>query len=86
MRGGMCSVAELFVAQMQDYLGLGEGHRMNTPGTQGGNWHVASAARRADAGAGGQASDRMTTLYGRKEQAQTVKKPARLQVSEGRIV
>ena len=23
---------------MQDYLGLGEGHRMNVPGTQGGNW------------------------------------------------
>lgn len=38
IRGGMSSVAELFVAQMQDYLGLGEGHRMNTPGTQSGNW------------------------------------------------
>ena len=38
IRGGMSSVAELFVAQMQDYLGLGEGHRMNIPGTQGGNW------------------------------------------------
>ena len=34
----MSSVAELFVAQMQDYLGLGEGHRMNVPGTQSGNW------------------------------------------------
>ena len=34
----MSTVAELFVAQMQDYLGLGEGHRMNTPGTQSGNW------------------------------------------------
>ena len=38
LRGGMGSVAMLFVAQMQDYLGLGAGHRMNTPGTQGGNW------------------------------------------------
>ena len=38
IRGGMSSVAELFVAQMQDYLGLGAGHRMNTPGTQSGNW------------------------------------------------
>ena len=38
IRGGMSSVAELFVAQMQDYLGLGEGHRMNVPGTQSGNW------------------------------------------------
>ena len=38
LRGGMGSVAMLFVAQLQDYLGLGAGHRMNTPGTQGGNW------------------------------------------------
>ena len=38
IRGGMSSVAELFVAQMQDYLGLGAGHRMNIPGTQSGNW------------------------------------------------
>ena len=26
------------MAQLQDYLGLGEGHRMNIPGTQSGNW------------------------------------------------
>jgi len=38
IRGGMGSVAMLFVAQMQDYLGLGEGHRMNTPGMPWGNW------------------------------------------------
>lgn len=38
IRGGMGSVADLFVAQMQDYLGLGEGHRMNMPGTASGNW------------------------------------------------
>lgn len=38
IRGGMSSVAELFVAQMQDYLGLDAGSRMNTPGTQSGNW------------------------------------------------
>ena len=38
LRGGLSSVAELFVAQMQDYLGLGAGSRMNTPGTLGGNW------------------------------------------------
>lgn len=38
IRGGMSSVAKLFVAQMQDYLGLGSGNRMNTPGTQSGNW------------------------------------------------
>ena len=38
IRGGMSSVAKLFVAQMQDYLELGEGHRINTPGTDSGNW------------------------------------------------
>lgn len=38
IRGGMSSVAKLFVALMQDYLGLGEGHRINAPGTHGNNW------------------------------------------------
>jgi len=38
LRGGMGSVAELFIAQMQDYLGLGEEARINTPGTMEGNW------------------------------------------------
>jgi 4-alpha-glucanotransferase len=38
IRGGMGSVAKLFVAQMQDYLNLGKGHRMNLPGTAVGNW------------------------------------------------
>ena len=34
----MSSVAELFVAQLQDYLGLGAEGRINEPGTLGGNW------------------------------------------------
>ena len=38
IRGGMSSVADLFVVQMQDYLGLGAEARMNTPGVLGGNW------------------------------------------------
>ncbi len=38
LRGGMSSVAALFIAQMQDYLGTGEEGRINTPGTLGGNW------------------------------------------------
>lgn len=38
LRGGMSSVAELFVAQLQDYLELGSEARMNTPGVLGGNW------------------------------------------------
>ena len=32
------NASRLFVAQMQDYLGLGKGCRMNTPGTSSGNW------------------------------------------------
>ena len=32
LRGGQSSVADLFIAQMQDYLGLGSEARMNTPG------------------------------------------------------
>ena len=38
LRGGMSSVARLFIAQMQDYLQLGAEARMNTPGTPAGNW------------------------------------------------
>ena len=38
IRAGMGSVARLFVAQMQDYLGLGAEGRINRPGTVGGNW------------------------------------------------
>ncbi len=38
IRGGMCSSAALFIAQMQDYLGLGAEARMNTPGVAEGNW------------------------------------------------
>ena len=38
IRGGMTSVANLFIAQIQDYLGLGAESRMNTPGVASGNW------------------------------------------------
>ena len=38
IRGGMSSHARLFVAQMQDYLGLGAEGRINRPGTATGNW------------------------------------------------
>ena len=33
------SVAETVILPMQDLLNLGEGYRMNTPGTVGGDWH-----------------------------------------------
>jgi 4-alpha-glucanotransferase len=38
LRGGMASAAELFIAQMQDYLGLGAHARMNTPSRAFCNW------------------------------------------------
>lgn len=38
IRGGMTSVANTFVVQMQDCLGLGAEARMNTPGTSSQNW------------------------------------------------
>jgi 4-alpha-glucanotransferase len=38
LRGGMGSVANLFVTQMQDYLELGSESRINVPGRLGGNW------------------------------------------------
>ncbi len=38
IRLGLASPANLFVAQLQDYMGLGEEARINTPGTAEGNW------------------------------------------------
>lgn len=38
IRGGMSSVADTFIVQLQDCLGLGAEARMNTPGVAGGNW------------------------------------------------
>ena len=50
IRGGMCSPAGIFIAQMQDVLGLSAEGRVNTPGIASGNWqwrmlpHECSAA------------------------------------------
>jgi 4-alpha-glucanotransferase len=38
IRAAHASVARLAIIPMQDILGLGEEHRMNTPGTTQGNW------------------------------------------------
>lgn len=38
IRGGMSSVADTFIVQLQDVLGLGAEARMNAPGSMGGNW------------------------------------------------
>ena len=50
LRGGMSSVAELFVAQMQDYLALGSEGRINVPGVAAGNWRWRMAPGAAAAG------------------------------------
>ena len=38
IRLALASTAVLAMVPMQDLLGLGDGHRMNTPGSQGQNW------------------------------------------------
>jgi len=38
LRAGQGSVADLFVAQMQDYLALDGERRINIPGVARGNW------------------------------------------------
>ncbi len=63
LRLGQGSVAELFVAQMQDYLGLGSEARTNVPGVAEGNWRW-----RMTAPAGGELAAEikaMTARYGR---------------------
>lgn len=66
LRAGMRSKAELFIAQMQDWLGLAADARMNTPGTVGGNWAwrmTPGSATKALAGK----MRRMAYIYGRSD-------------------
>lgn len=64
IRGGMSSVADLFVTQMQDYLETGSESRINTPGIADGNWQW-----RMKKGAAGKSLAKqianMTEIYGR---------------------
>ncbi len=64
IRGGMGSVAKLFVAQMQDYLELGKYHRMNTPGIAAGNWEWRMLPGEADKKLAKRIAD-LTKMYGR---------------------
>ena len=73
IRGGMSSVAKLFVAQMQDYLELGKGHRLNTPGTSEGNWQWRMLEGEASAKLAKRIFD-LSVLYGRTEQPVEEKK------------
>ena len=63
IRGGMGSVAKLFVAQMQDWLDLGPGHRMNVPGTSCGNWKWRMLAGEASHSLASSIHE-MTRIYG----------------------
>lgn len=66
LRGGMSSVANLFVAQIQDYLELGAESRINTPGVLGGNWQWRLLPGQITPRLT-QRIARMTRLYGRSE-------------------
>ena len=68
LRGGMSSVADLFVAQMQDYLGLGAGARMNVPGILGGNWQWRMKKGQIDEALSVKLAN-MARIYGRSERA-----------------
>ncbi len=64
IRGGMSSVANLFVTQMQDYLGLGAKYRTNTPGVLGGNWQWRMLPGSLDESLAEKIAH-MTVMYGR---------------------
>lgn len=64
IRGGMASVADIFITQMQDYLNLGKKCRTNIPGKAEGNWKWRMRKGVAD----GKLADKIaeiTMLYGR---------------------
>ena len=64
IRGGMSSVARLFIAQMQDYLELSSEARINTPGTSEGNWRWRMLPGQIPKDLSAQIA-RMTKLYNR---------------------
>ena len=64
IRGGMSSVAVLFVAQLQDWLNTGAESRINTPGKLGGNWLWRLQPEDIPAGLAKKIA-RMTRNYGR---------------------
>lgn len=64
IRGGMGSTANLFIAQMQDYLELGDDARINVPGTTQGNW-TWRMKKDAITNSLAERIARLTVLYGR---------------------
>ena len=68
IRGGMSSVADLFLVQMQDYLALGAESRMNTPGILGGNWQWRMKKGQIDTALTQKIAE-TARIYGRSERA-----------------
>jgi len=64
IRGGMASVADIFITQMQDYLNLGKESRTNIPGKAEGNWKWRMNRGAADKNLADKIA-KITTLYGR---------------------
>lgn len=64
VRGGMASVANLFVCQMQDYLELGKEARINLPGSSENNWQWRMKKGQNTASLAHKIAD-YTKLYGR---------------------
>jgi len=64
IRYGMSSVCRIFIAPIQDYLGLSGKYRMNTPGTPSGNWQYRVASGQLSDSLAEKIAD-LTTLYGR---------------------
>ena len=62
--GPCCGWAELFVAQMQDYLGLGSEARINVPGVAEGNWRWRMASGAVSPALAGEIRD-LTAAYSR---------------------
>jgi 4-alpha-glucanotransferase len=64
IRAALASVSRLAILPMQDLLGLGRGHRMNTPGTSEGNWRWRFEWDQMPPGLS-ERLRRMTRMYGR---------------------
>lgn len=64
IKGAWSSVAELSIAGMQDFLGLGSGSRINIPSTLGGNWRWRMQKRAINAPLAARILQ-MTKTYGR---------------------
>lgn len=73
IRTVLSSVADTVIIPMQDYLGLGNEARMNTPGTGGGNWQWRMREESFDDGLIWHC-DLLSSIYGRKRKLKSEQK------------